>query len=46
MRMKSLAAFGALTLAAAAWGIVPAQAQDTLKIGWAISKTGRERAGL
>lgn len=45
MRMKSLAAFGALTLAAAAWGIVPAQAQDTLKIGWAISKTGPFAAG-
>ena len=45
MRIKSLAAFGALALAVATWGIVPAQAQDTLKIGWAISKTGPFAAG-
>jgi branched-chain amino acid transport system substrate-binding protein len=34
------------TLAAAAWAFAaPAQAQDTLKIGWAISKTGPFAAG-
>ncbi|MFN3659590.1 MAG: amino acid ABC transporter substrate-binding protein [Pseudolabrys sp.] len=44
MKMNRLAA---LTLAAAAtWALsAPAHAQDTLKIGWAISKTGPFAAG-
>lgn len=41
---NTLAALGALTLAAAV-GLSTAQAQDTLKIGWAISKTGPFGAG-
>lgn len=47
MRQNMMAAFGALALATAAtWGMgTPAQAQDTLKIGWAISKTGPFAAG-
>jgi branched-chain amino acid transport system substrate-binding protein len=42
-KWKTIAALGALTLAAAV--SAPAQAQDTLKIGWAISKTGPFAAG-
>ncbi len=47
MRMNTWAAIGALALAAAAISglSAPAQAQDTLKIGWAISKTGPFAAG-
>jgi branched-chain amino acid transport system substrate-binding protein len=47
MRKNILAATGALALAAAVVGGVgtPAQAQDTIKIGWAISKTGPFAAG-
>jgi branched-chain amino acid transport system substrate-binding protein len=41
-KWKTMAALGALALAAA---MAPAQAQDTLKIGWAISKTGPFAAG-
>jgi len=45
--MNTWAAIGALALAAAAISglSAPAQAQDTLKIGWAISKTGPFAAG-
>jgi len=43
-KWKSMAALGALALAAAV-GATSAQAQDTLKIGWAISKTGPFAAG-
>lgn len=44
MKRHTLAVLGALTLAAAA-GMSTAQAQDTIKIGWAISKTGPFGAG-
>lgn len=44
MKRNTLAAWGALALAAAV-GISGARAQDTLKIGWAISKTGPFGAG-
>lgn len=43
-KWKTRAALGALALAAAV-GATTAQAQDTLKIGWAISKTGPFAAG-
>lgn len=43
-KWKSMAALGALALAAAV-GVTSAQAQDTLKIGWAIPKTGPFAAG-
>lgn len=43
-KWKTRAALGALALAAAV-GATGAQAQDTLKIGWAISKTGPFGAG-
>ena len=45
MRKIEWAAIGAMALAAAVMSGVSAQAQDTLKIGWAISKTGPFAAG-
>jgi branched-chain amino acid transport system substrate-binding protein len=46
IRTKCLAALGALALAAAGAALcVPAQAQDSIKIGWSISKTGPFAAG-
>ena len=47
MKKKRMAAWSALALAAVAGFALstPAQAQDTLKIGWAISKTGPFAAG-
>ena len=47
MRRKQLAAFGTLVAAAAtAWALCgPTQAQESIKIGWAISKTGPFAAG-
>jgi branched-chain amino acid transport system substrate-binding protein len=47
MLRNRLAAFGTLVAAAAtAWGLcAPAQAQESIKVGWAISKTGPFAAG-
>ena len=46
MMKHKLAALGALAFATALGALsVPAQAQDTIKIGWAISKTGPFAAG-
>jgi branched-chain amino acid transport system substrate-binding protein len=47
MRMNKLAAIGTLVVAAAMLWVAgaPAQAQDSIKIGWAISKTGPFAAG-
>src|SRR6187397_1131119 len=47
MLRKKLAAFGTLAAAAAMLLVAgaPAQAQDSIKIGWAISKTGPFAAG-
>jgi branched-chain amino acid transport system substrate-binding protein len=45
MRKSGIAALAALTAAALTGFVVSAQAQDTLKIGWAISKTGPFAAG-
>src|SRR6188768_3462379 len=47
MLRKKLAAFGTLAAAAAMLWVAggPAQAQDSIKIGWAISKTGPFAAG-
>ena len=47
MKKMKWAAIGTMALAAAAISglSAPAQAQDTIKIGWAISKTGPFAAG-
>ena len=45
MRRNKLAAIGTLVAAAAMSWVAPAQAQDSIKIGWAISKTGPFAAG-
>jgi len=47
MRRNKLAAIGTLVaVAAMSWvACAPAQAQDSIKIGWAISKTGPFAAG-
>jgi branched-chain amino acid transport system substrate-binding protein len=44
-RLNCLTAFAAAAATAAFALCAPAQAQDTIKIGWAISKTGPFAAG-